>query len=213
MASTSPVPTNTITTSDGFIATPPSSSGIVSSGSTFDFPHYSTFPPFYSIQPNLITQSRQLLLWSDLITSYCAHHRIFKLSLSSLPAELFSDTGSRRSLNQNDVRKVLDWMTKPENGGRAEWVTTTGKNESSNVCYIYWRTPAEWADMIYAWVDETGQKGTILTLYELRESDAVQNKDWRDLGEDLLRKVINVLVKRNKAQIFGQEETAGVKFF
>ena len=67
--------------------------------------------------------------------------------------------------------------------------------------------------MLYGWVDETGQKGAVLTVYELREGDAVMNKDWRDMDEGMLRKVLNVLVKRGKAQIFGQEENAGVKFF
>jgi len=50
-------------------------------------------------------------------------------------------------------------------------------------------------------------------VYELREGDAVSGKEWRDMDEGLLRKVLNALVKRGKAQIFGQEENAGVKFF
>lgn len=212
MASASPA-TLSAASLDDFTIIPSTNSAAVAAVSAFEFPYYSTFPPFYSIQPNLTTQSRQLQLWSDLILSYCAHYRLFRLSLSSLPADLFNNVVVKRSLSQIDVRKVLDWMSKAENGGRAEWLLSTAKHESSNVCYIYWRTPSEWADMIYNWVDETGQKGTILTMYELQESDAVQSKEWRDMGEDLLRKVLNVLVKRNKAQIFGQEETAGVKFF
>jgi ESCRT-II complex subunit VPS25 len=78
---------------------------------------------------------------------------------------------------------------------------------------VLWRLPSEWADAIHAWVDETGQKGAVLTIYELREGEAVQGKEWCDIDEALLRKVLNVLVKRGKAQIFGQEENAGVKFF
>lgn len=185
----------------------------MSSQDKFQFPIYSRYPPLYSIQPNLAAQSRQMEYWSSLITSYFAHYRLFSLSLSSLPPDLFHDATIQRTLKESDIRKVLDWMSKPENGGRVEWIPTTQKNGQSSTCYIYWRTPAEWADLIYAWVDETGQKGTILTLYELRESDAVSDKDWRDMEEDLLRKVLNVLVKRGKAQIFGQEETSGIKFF
>lgn len=71
----------------------------------------------------------------------------------------------------------------------------------------------DWADAIYEWVDETGQKGAVLTVYELREGEAVGKKEWRDIDETLLRKILGVLVKRGKAQIFGQEENAGVKFF
>lgn len=47
----------------------------------------------------------------------------------------------------------------------------------------------------------------------MREGDAVRSQAWRDMDEELLRKALGVLVKRGKAQVFGQEETAGVKFF
>lgn len=78
---------------------------------------------------------------------------------------------------------------------------------------MYWRSLGEWADAIYGWVDETGQKGGVLTVYELREGEGVLGKEWQGMDEDLLRKVLATLVKKGKCQIFGQEETAGVKFF
>lgn len=123
-----------------------------------------------------------------------------------MPDELFSDASISRSLKQNDAKVVLTWMSKPENGGRVEWIHSTE-------CFVYWRTPSEFAEMIHNWVDETGQKGTVLTFYELRESDAVRNKEWKNMDEELLGRVLNVLVKKGKAQIFGQEESAGIKFF
>lgn len=183
------------------------------SGSTFNFPTYTSFPPFYTLQPNLTTRARQLELWSSLITSYCAYHRIFRIQLSSPPATLFSNEAIHRSLKASDVRLVLDHMSRPENGPRAEWIPSPTKGEQSSSCYVYWKTPTEWAETIYSWVDESGQKGTVLTVYELREGDAVRSKEWRDMDEDLLRKALNVLVKRGKAQVFGQEESSGVKFF
>jgi ESCRT-II complex subunit VPS25 len=78
---------------------------------------------------------------------------------------------------------------------------------------VFWRTLAEWADMIYGWVDETGQKGSVLTVYELREGEAVGGKEWVGMEEEMLRKVLGVLVKKGRAQVFGVEEEAGVKFF
>ncbi|KAK4543668.1 hypothetical protein LTR36_005313 [Oleoguttula mirabilis] len=184
-----------------------------SSTSTFNFPTYTSFPPFYTLQPNLTTRARQLELWSTLVTSYCAHNRIFRLSLSSLPTDLFNNTHIHRSLKPADIRTVLDHMSKPESGPRIDWVPSTTKGEQSSSCYVYWKTIGEWADALYGWVDDTGQKGAVLTVYELREGDAVRSKDWRDMDEGMLRKVLNALVKRGKAQIFGQEDNAGVKFF
>ena len=177
------------------------------------FPAYASFPPFYTLQPNLTTRARQLELWSSLITAYCAHHRLFKLSLSSPPADLFSNSSIKRSLKANDVRTVLDHMSQPANGPLVEWVAPLARGEQTNTCFVYWRSLGEWADAIYDWVDETGQKGAVLTVYEIREGEAVQNKEWKDVDEVLLRKILNVLVKRGKAQIIGQEENAGVKFF
>lgn len=179
----------------------------------FHFPSYASFPPFYTLQPNLTTRARQLELWSALVTSYCAHHRLFRLSLSSPPADLFANASIKRSLKPADTRAVLDHMSQPANGPRAEWINSTTRGETSNTCYIYWKTPTEWADQIYAFVEDTGQKGAVLTIYELREGESSIGKEWQDIDEALLRKVLNVLVKRGKAQIFGQEETAGVKFF
>lgn len=67
--------------------------------------------------------------------------------------------------------------------------------------------------MIYGWVDETGQKGSVLTVYELREGEAIGSKEWVGMEEEMLRKVLGVLVKKGKAQVFGLDESAGVKFF
>ncbi|PIB01170.1 Vacuolar protein-sorting-associated protein 25 [Cercospora beticola] len=184
-----------------------------SDGAEFRFPSYASFPPFYTLQPNLTTRARQLELWSSLVTSYCAHHRLFRLAISSPPPDLFANTALPRSLKPADVRAVLDYMSQPANGPRAEWIAPTARGETSSVCYIYWKTPAEWADLLYAFVEDTGQKGAVLTIYELREGDASRGKEWSDIDEAVLRKALNVLAKRGKAQIFGQEDSAGVKFF
>ena len=179
----------------------------------FSIPSYASFPPFYTLQPNLTTRARQLELWATLITSYCAHHRLFRLSLSSPPPDLFANSTIARSLKTADIRAVIDYMSQPANGPTAEWIPATTRGETSTTCYVYWKTPAEWADLIYAFVEDTGQKGAVLTIYELREGEASLGKEWKDIDEALLRKVLNVLVKRGKAQVFGQEESAGVKFF
>ena len=104
-------------------------------------------------------------------------------------------------------------MSQPANGPLTEWIAPTTRGEQTSTCFVYWRSLSEWADSIYDWVHETGQKGAVLTVYEIREGEAAQNKEWKDIDEVLLRKILNVLVKRGKAQIFGQEENTGVKFF
>ncbi|KAH8897022.1 ESCRT-II complex, vps25 subunit [Thozetella sp. PMI_491] len=195
----------------------------------FQWPREYAFPPFFNRQPNAQTHHAQLLKWSALFLAYCKHHRVFKLSLSGAPTtaapaadlgistgagagagataeELFYNKKINRRLHLDDAREVVDFMRK---SGQAEWVGTANKD----VAWIYWRTPDEWAALVEAWVDDTAQKGTVLTLYELTESDATRGQDFHGLDLELLQKALNILVKRGKAQIFGQEDSQGVKFF
>ncbi|KAI0129454.1 ESCRT-II complex subunit [Xylariales sp. AK1849] len=182
----------------------------------FDFPREYHFPPFFTRQTNLTTHHSQLEKWSSLILSYCTHHRLFKLSLSSPAAEeLFHNRSLNRRLSTADAREVLEFMRKD---GRVEYVGGgDGKGGSAegkgDVVWVYWKTPEEWARMLEGWVDETGQKGTVLTLYELTEGEATLGTEFHGLDPDLLQKALQVLVKRGKAQIFGQEDQQGVKFF
>lgn len=191
----------------------------------FEFPREYFFPPFFTRQTNLTTHHAQLVKWSSLILSYCQHHRIFKLSLSpstssnnnpaSTPSsepqpgadELFCNRRIDRRLSTADIRETVEFMRKD---GRAEYVAPGG---AGDVVWIYWRSPEEWASLVEEWIDETGQKGSVLTLYELTESDATRGAEFHGLDQDLLQKALGILVKRDKAQIFGQEDSQGVKFF
>ena len=51
------------------------------------------------------------------------------------------------------------------------------------------------------------------TIYELRESEAVEKQEWVGMDEDMLRRCLDVLVKKGRAQVFGQADGSGVKFF
>ncbi|KAL8392202.1 hypothetical protein RB595_002408 [Gaeumannomyces hyphopodioides] len=135
--------------------------------------------------------------------------------------ELFHNRRLNRRLAPADVREVIDFMRKD---GRAEYVGREkdagagatgggGGGGGGDVVWIHWRKPDEWAALIEAWVDETAQKGTVLTLYELVEGDGTLGTEIHGMDADLLQKALLVLVKRGRAQIFGQEDSQGVKFF
>lgn len=66
-------------------------------------------------------------------------------------------------LKQKDAVEILDAMASE---GVVEWEGTT-----KSTAIIYWRKPEEWANAIYEWIDNTGQKGSVLTLYEISEGD------------------------------------------
>ncbi|KAH8776485.1 ESCRT-II complex subunit [Diaporthe sp. PMI_573] len=193
------------------------STSTAAAAAAFDFPREYYFPPFFTRQTNLNTHHAQLVKWSALVLSYCQHHRIFKLPLSptttstATAEDIFFNRRLNRRLALADVREVIDFMKKD---GRAEYVgESEGAGAGGDVVWVYWRTPEEWAALVEAWVDETAQKGTVLTLYELTEGEGTRGSEFHGLDQDLLQKALNVLVKRGKAQIFGQEDSQGVKFF
>lgn len=56
---------------------------------------------------------------------------------------------------------------------------------------------------------ETGQTGSILTFYELTEGDLAETTEFRGLHPAILRKALDGLVKRGKAQIIRGDEGSG----
>jgi ESCRT-II complex subunit VPS25 len=141
------------------------------SDSTFTFPREYNFPPFFTRQTNSGTFHAQCTKWTSLILAYCRFHRIWKLSLvDAIDTDLFWNKKIGKRLAINDAREIVQFMKKE---GRAEWIGNgRGGVEDGNVGWIWWRNPEEWAGAIAEWVDETGQKNTVLTLYELTESEA-----------------------------------------
>lgn len=130
-------------------------------------------------------------------------------------------------------------MTRDEGGRRAEWIEGGGgggggggKKATGGTAWVYWKRPEEWADVIAGWVEDTGQKNTVLTLYELMngemtvgqgivfsrlrrglETCADRMLDFHGMDAELFHRSLAVLVKRGKAQVFGIEDQQGVKFF
>ncbi|PLB42506.1 ESCRT-II subunit protein VPS25 [Aspergillus candidus] len=181
---------------------------------TFPFPPTYSFPPFFTPQPNSATRLAQLQKWSSLIQSWCRHHRIYRLSLvEAVDSPLFHNAALRKRLSLSEVRNVVDWMARGEEDGgggrRAEWADGASKT----LAWIWWRRPEEWAGIVEDWVENTGQKNMVLTVYELLEGEATMSQEWHGMDPDVMLRSLNVIAKRGKAQVFGSEGQEGVKFF
>ncbi|KAJ9638724.1 uncharacterized protein PV06_02148 [Exophiala oligosperma] len=175
----------------------------------FEFPKSYNFPPFFSPQPTALTRQAQLKKWSILVQRYCKHHRIFKITIiDALDTPLFNNSTLRKRLSLQDAKAVIDYMVSKDGDERAEWL---GLEKSE--AWVWWRKPEEWATVIATWVEETGQKGTVLTLYELVQGETTEKQEFYGLDMDVLRKSLATLVKKGRAQVFGTEDQQGVKFF
>jgi ESCRT-II complex subunit VPS25 len=137
--------------------------------SSFTFPREYHFPAFFTRQTNLTTLHAQRNKWADLILAYARHNRIFRLSLSeAADSDLFVNRKLDRRLQFDDIRDVVSFM---HADGRVEYV---GGGTSGDVVFLYWRKPEEWAELVENYVEETGQKGSVLTVYELVEGDGTK---------------------------------------
>ncbi|KAL9124323.1 MAG: hypothetical protein Q9217_006341 [Psora testacea] len=125
---------------------------------------------------------------------------------SCLELPLFKNQEIKKRLSEKDVREVLSWVASDEGGARGEWVGKDGY-------WVYWKRPEEWGDTVHKWVDGTGQKGVVLTFFELLHGEGTVGEEFHEMNADLFAKAMNVLVKKGKAQVFGEEDSKGVKFF
>ncbi|KAI4107993.1 MAG: hypothetical protein L6R37_001275 [Teloschistes peruensis] len=191
----------------------------------FPFSRLHSFPAFYTRQPTLQTRTVQLAKWSSLIQRYHAHQHLFRLHLSTaLSTPLFHNVQMGKRVSRASLFEIIDYMCKTEQDGgggqRAEWIFSGGGSGESNSssedkteAWIWWKRPEDWADVLAGWVDKTGQKGMVLTWYELLNGEAVKEEPWAGMDEEVLGRCLGVLVKKGKAQVFGEEGEKGVKFF
>lgn len=176
----------------------------------FVWPWQYSFPPFFTIQPNTDTRTKQIEDWCDLLLNYFKFHLLHKLDvMDAQTIPLFQNHAINRKLSLNGIKRVLDHL---EGKGCLEWEDAKARNR----CYIFWRHPEEWADIVFQWVKRNGLDDTVCTLYEIIANDAIQDAQLVGLDTYVLKKAIQVLERRGKAKLFiddGTGEEDGVKFF
>ncbi|RWS26134.1 vacuolar protein-sorting-associated protein 25-like protein [Leptotrombidium deliense] len=150
----------------------------------FEYPWQYSFPPFFTLQPNLETRKVQLEGWKSLILSYCQHNRIYSLEVQQyLNEPLFNNREINRQLNYDTLVTILDYLREK---GNIEW---TDKRKVK--CFVYWKTPEEWANVIYQWVQKKSLTNTVCTFYEILSGDDTSKEEFHGLNEDVFRKAIN----------------------
>lgn len=182
----------------------------------FEYPKIYSFPPFYTKQQNATILDNQLSAWSELILQYCEYHGVYILlpyggalsrqdPYSEIPL-LFQNRELDRAVLDSFLTDIFNYMIHKVN--RAEYVN---KKKQEEGIFIYWRTPLEWAKVLYDYVDRTGQLGSVLTVYELTQLDELTNADLlKDIDLKLFEKAVDVLVKQGKAQVLRGEDGTGI---
>ncbi|XP_074628675.1 vacuolar protein-sorting-associated protein 25-like [Acropora palmata] len=177
----------------------------------FEWPWQYNFPPFFTLQPNLDTRSKQIEGWCDLVLSYYKHHKSYILDINEAQSgEIFFNKKIDRKLPLNAINLVLEELRLK---GNIEW-----EDKRKQRCYVMWRTPDEWASLIFKWVQENGMTDTVCTLFELRAGDDTVNEEFYGIDVWMLKKSLSQLEAKGKAQMFEapnatDESGLGVKFF
>ncbi|KAL5032498.1 hypothetical protein BDV3_001057 [Batrachochytrium dendrobatidis] len=176
--------------------------------SQFEYPSVYSFPPFFTHQPTLDTWHKQRQLWCDLVLSHSQHTRTFIIDVNESVGKLepFHNPKIQRSLSRESLVLILDHLVSVMK--MAEW-----ESKDKNRCLIYWRTPEEWASQVYTWVFNTGRTGTVCTTYEVFCGDETEGESFHGIPEEIIKKVLDVLAKQGKAQIFNSNDgNTGIKF-
>ncbi|TXT15685.1 hypothetical protein VHUM_00188 [Vanrija humicola] len=174
----------------------------------YKLPALWSFPPFFTLQPNPATQAHQLALWTEIVLGWARHDRVFTVNSDSADAgEVFANKAINRKLLPPALKQVLAHMAK-------EGHAAPEPPKQAATYLIFWRKPEEWGQMMYDWVSDNGMTGTILTFYDLTDGDLVDTTEFRGLPDPLLRRSLDTLVKRGKAQLLrGEGESGdGVRF-
>ncbi|ELT92317.1 hypothetical protein CAPTEDRAFT_161891 [Capitella teleta] len=172
----------------------------------FEFPWQYNFPPFFTLQPNADTRRKQLDAWRSLVLDYHRHNKQYTLDIAEAQSsDLFFNKSINRKLSLESINTVLEELRKTEN---LEW-----KDKSKKQCMIMWRSPAEWAKLIYQWVTNNGMNNTVCTIYELQNGDDTKDEDFHGLDSWLLDKALKLLVSQHKAETISYDGSDGVKFF
>ncbi|WVQ79893.1 hypothetical protein IAT38_001993 [Cryptococcus sp. DSM 104549] len=189
-------------------AAPPTPLRPVRSSSGFKFPAMWSFPPFFTLQPNPQTLSHQLTQWRSLVLDWAKHERVWEVNTEGEVGGVWENKAIGRRLLPPAMKQLLTEMVK--NG---EAAPDPPKQDTRYL--LYWRKPEEWGDIIYHWVMDNGLNSSIMTFYEITDGDLSHTTEFRELPTPLLRRALETLVKRGRAQILeGKGEVGeGVRFF
>ena len=70
-----------------------------------EFPWQHSFPPFYTLQPNLDSRKKQLEAWRSIVLDYCQKRGLTSLDLREASnSELFNNTAIQRRLSDEALQ-------------------------------------------------------------------------------------------------------------
>ncbi|KAL4232323.1 Vacuolar protein-sorting-associated protein 25 [Mactra antiquata] len=174
--------------------------------SSVEVPWQYSFPPFFTIQPNIDTRKKQLEAWCSLVLDQLKKDKNYSLDVNEAQKSIFSNKEINRKLSLDGIYMVLDELQKR---GNLEWKDPKTKKE----CLVMWRTPEEWGKMIYKYITDKSMTNTVCTLFELSSGDETAGEEFHGIEQWLLIRALKTLENDGKAELMKFGDNEGVKFF
>ena len=164
------------------------------------------WPPLFTEQTREKTRVGWLNIWRDIILQWHMENKVSVLRLSEWPH--FENAKINRKMRPEARRTVLDYLASVGNG---EWV-----EGSENEFVVFYKTPAQWAEMLYSWADRSMKCGDILTIYDITSGDETTEEEFYNLDSRTLVRSLAHLQGIGRARIMREEgrpiDEWGVKF-
>lgn len=159
----------------------------------------------HRLQPHEETRQQQLKVWGDLFLKYLKHTNKFTIGINDQNLPLLYNKSIKRRLSTEFILKILDHLQSsghaaPLDKKRHEW-------------QVYWYTLEEYGNMIYNWIQQTGQTNTICTLYEIASGESTTNEEFHGVDEGVLINALRQLEEKGLCELIEMDGSHGVKFF
>ncbi|WIA15790.1 hypothetical protein OEZ86_004273 [Tetradesmus obliquus] len=176
------------------------------SSSTFSWPYFYQYPPYFTRQPVKETADRQSSLWGSLILAYCKHHKLYVLSPSE-DIPLWVNKDINRRLAPEAAVSFLDDLVA---AGSALWLDGGAKAR----CLVLWRRLPDVAAAIASWAASYGMADSVMLLDELAAGPEVAGTELEGLHREVLLRALQLLEAQGKVKLFkgATPEEEGVKF-
>lgn len=175
---------------------------------TFEYPDYYDYPPFWTLQTNGQTRETQLKLWSNFICAFTKYYKRTEIDLiSTLETPLFNNAKLGRKVSQQMAEEIIDSMVKAEN---AKWLESTKTRVR-----IIWRTPAQIGQLVHEYLHDIGSLNTVMTYEELVNGEDTTDQGFYGLSMDEFHDAMVYMERQGKCKIMAGKTLSenGVKFF
>lgn len=170
---------------------------------SFEFPAFYNYPPYFTIQPVEESRAKQISLWKTLVTRYCEHEKEFVLDLTDSKSRLFNNSAINRSLNTEGRQLICGALVSE---GLAEWASAEKLK-----CYVFGKPLRQWADTILR-VSREAFTSNIMTIEDLTSGEDVTGTELEGLPEAIMRRALQILQKDGRVTFFSTAKGEGVKF-